>query len=101
MHADVFPVPMAPTTKTPEYSPRCGIVSHDGAGARPVVVSKCVSPSTSVGVGRCSGGTYAGRARTRARGGYRYATMVTSDVSMAVAKNGVVNQSVAYPYTNT
>src|ERR1700709_629959 len=101
MHADVFPLPTAPTTMTPVYSPRCGMVSQDGSGARPAVVSKCVSPSTSIGAWRSSGGTYAGKGRERTLAGYRYATMVTIDVSREVAKNGVVNQSVAYPYTST
>ena len=75
MQADVLPVPTAPRIMTPVYKPRCGIVSHVGAGARPGVVGKWASPSTSTGAGRCSGAGYGGSAWDRTVGRRRDSTI--------------------------
>src|SRR5712691_8235514 len=101
MHAEVLPVPTAPRIAMPVYNPRCGMVSQSGVGARPGVVAKCDSPSTSDGAIRISGIGYAGNGRVRTLGAYRYATMARTDSTIEAARKGVENHSVAYPYVRT
>src|SRR5438067_3264466 len=101
MQADVFPVPTAPRIATPVYKPRCGIVNQSGVGARPGVVVKWVSPSTSDGALLASGAGYRGSRRVRTLGAWRYATIARTDRTIDPAKNGVENHIVAYPYVRT
>ena len=101
MHPDVLPDPTAPRTMTPVYSPRCGIVSHVGLGARPGMRVKCVSPRTRLGSGLDSGGGYRGKERGRTACEYLYAAIVNNEVANDAARKGVVNHSVAYPYVST
>src|SRR5882724_4714948 len=86
---------------TPVYKPRCGIVSQVGADARPGVVGRCASPSTSDGDGRVSGCGYLGSGRARAVGRCRYTTIVNTDAKREATRNDVVNQRFAYPYAIT
>src|SRR3989442_5416480 len=91
MQADVLPVPTAPRIMTPVYNPRCGIVSHVGDGAGPVVVAKCASPNTSVGDGRSSGRGYGGRGRRRTVGADPDTTIASSDVNNDASTKGGAN----------
>src|SRR5512137_9209 len=97
MQADVFPVPTAPRIMTPVYKPRWGMVSQVGTGDRPGLVGKWDSPSTSDGVERSSGTGKAGRCRDATVTPRLEASMARSDPSIEARKNGVLNQSDAYP----